>query len=127
MPTSSSQATLQEEEFKMFEVKFYTLPNGKSPIQDFMDSSQKSLRTKISRQIKYLREFGLTRENPDLRKISGTSLWEVRILGRDSTRIICVIVIYNRIIILHIFRKKSNKTPLSEIDLALKRWKTIDK
>lgn len=109
----------------MYKVNFYTLPGGKSPIKDFIDASQKSLRKKILREMKYLAEFGLTRENPSLRKLTGTPLWEVRILGGGSTRIICVMAVGSRIVIVHIFKKKSSKTPSKEIDLAMKRGKSL--
>ncbi len=107
----------------MYRVRFHEEKNGKTPIQDFIVSAEKSLRLKINRQIAYLQEFGLTGENPALKKISGTKLWEVRILGKDSTRIICVAIVNKEILILHIFRKKSNKMSPKDFKVALKRYK----
>ena len=111
----------------MYRVDFYTLPNGKSPIREFIVKAGKTLKTKIVRQIEHLQEFGLSAANPYLRKISGTPVWEVRILGKDSTRIVCIGLRGERIVILDIFKKKSNKTPRGEINTSLKRLKALDK
>lgn len=111
----------------MYKVTFYTLSDGNSPISDFLDSSQKSLRSKIIRQFGYLEEFGLTSINPNLRKLTGTPLWEVRILGKDSVRIICVALVSKEIVIVHIFTKRKNKTPSIEIRTALKRYWLLDR
>lgn len=109
----------------MYKVYFYEQKDGKSPVLDFIKSCQSSLRTKISKQIKTLQNYGLTENNPYLRKLTGTPLWESRILGRDNTRIICVAVIERKIIILNIFRKKGNKTPIRELELSMKRYKDL--
>lgn len=71
--------------------------------------------------------FGLTRENPNLKKLVGTQFREIRILGKDSTRIICVGLTKNEIIILNIFKKKSDKTPLKELNVSMKRYLEVDK
>lgn len=107
----------------MYRVRFFRQSDGESPIKDFLVSSHESLRSKIARQIRYLEEFGLTLANPNLKKLTGTSLWEVRILGKDNIRIICAAIISNEIAIVHIFKKKSNKTPLRDLNIALKRYK----
>lgn len=111
----------------MYKVRFYEEKNGKCPIRNFISSSQKSLREKINHQISHLEEFGLTLENPSLRKLTGTPLWEIRILGRDSTRMICVAVINNEIVVIHIFKKKSNKISPRDLKIALDRYKRLDK
>ncbi|MBI2326776.1 type II toxin-antitoxin system RelE/ParE family toxin [Candidatus Curtissbacteria bacterium] len=105
----------------MYRVTFYT-PQGKtSPIKEFLDSCQPSLRTKILRQLKYVEEYGLNPTIPNIKKITGTSLWELRILGRDNIRIVCVPQPEREVKVLHIFRKKKQKTPASELSVALKR------
>ena len=111
----------------MYTISFYEERNGRRPIRDFILSANKSLRTKIEHQLAYLQEFGLTHENPNLKKLAGTPLWEVRILGKDSTRIICVTIFDKEIFVLHIFRKKSNKTSPKDINIAIKRYEGLDK
>lgn len=109
----------------MSKVSFYTPPGKVSPIKKFLDLCQPSLRTKILRQFKYVEEYGLNPAIPNIKKIGGTSLWELRILGKDNIRIICVSRQKREIKVLHIFRKKKQKTPAKEISLAIKRHQEI--
>lgn len=105
----------------MYQVRFYTPQDKISPIKEFLDSCQPSLGTKILRQLKYVEEYGLTPAIPNIKKITGTSLWELRILGRDNIRIICVSQPEREVKVLHIFRKTQQKTPTRELNIALKR------
>ena|SRR3989344_2458214 len=105
----------------MYKISFYT-PQGKtSPIKEFLGSCQPGLRAKILRQLKYVEEYGLNPAIPNIKKITGTSLWELRILGSDNIRIICVSQPEREVKVLHIFRKKKQKTPTNELNVALKR------
>ncbi len=107
----------------MYVIRYYKGKSGRSPINDFIDTARESLRTKIARQFLYLEEFGLSSSNQALKKLTGTPLWEVRILGKDSTRIICVAIVKREIVIIHIFRKKSNKMSSKDLNISLKRYK----
>ena len=105
----------------MYKVTFYTEKDKRSPISDFLDSCGDISRAKILRQLKYIQEFGLTPKVPNLRKVTGTSLWELRILGKDNIRIFCVNQPGKEIKVVHIFKKKKQKTPQKEISIAQKR------
>ena len=107
----------------MYTVYFYTSQNKTSPISDFLDSCKLSLRAKIIRQLKYIEEYGLNRAVPNIKKISRTPFWELRILGKDNIRIICIPLSNNSVKILHIFKKKKRKTPIKEIKTAFERQK----
>ena len=105
----------------MYKVSFYT-PLGKtSPIKKFLNACQPNLRTKILRQLKYVEEYGLNPAIPNIKRIAGTTLWELRILGKDNVRIICVSLSNKEVKVLHIFKKEKQKTPAKELNLALKR------
>lgn len=106
---------------------FYSDIRGNDPIREFLDQLTKLAREKTIRAIKPLTEFGIGTHILNTKKLVGTPLWEVRVLGKDSIRIVYAVVIANRILILHGFMKKSQKTPAREISLALKRlndWKS---
>jgi len=109
----------------VYKTSFYTKPDGNSPIKEFLTKSNEVLRTKILRQIKYIQEFGLTPSIPNLKKISGTPLWEIRILGKDNVRIFCSTLPNKEVKILHIFAKRRQKTPQKEIRRALQCYKEI--
>lgn len=109
----------------MYIVEFYTSPNGKSIIKDILDDCSKPQRSKILKAIATMEEFGISRDIPNLRKLSGTKLWEYRILGKDNIRLILVTIINGRIIILNIFIKKKQKTPINELNISNDRYKIM--
>lgn len=100
---------------------FYSDSRGGDPVRDFLDKLSKPARDKTLRAIAPLVEFGIGTHVLNTKKLKGTPLWEVRVLGKDSVRILYAIAIANRVLILHGFIKKSQKTPTKEINLALKR------
>lgn len=105
---------------------FYSDSHGNDPIRDFLDNLSKPAREKTIRAINPLTEFGIGSHILNTKKLVGTPLWEVRVLGKDSIRIVYAVVVANRVLILHGFIKKSQKTPVREISLAIKRlndWK----
>ena len=54
------------------------------------------------------------------------ALWEMRLTGRDGiARAIYVTATGKRVVIVRAFRKKTKKTPRSEIELALKRAEDV--
>lgn len=105
----------------MTSVKFFIDHRGKNPVGDFLDKN-KETKIKVSVIIKNIIEFGLVSAIPHIKKLSGYPLWEIRILGKDSTRVIYANKIKEEIILLHAFKKKTNKTPIKEINIALNRF-----
>ena len=54
-------------------------------------------------------------------------LWEMRIKGRDGiARAIYVTAKNRRIVIVHVFRKKTRKTPRAAIRMALSRMQELE-
>ncbi len=58
-------------------------------------------------------------------KMRGTSsLWELRVeYGGNIFRVLATTAKANRVILLHAFQKKSQKTPLQDIEIATQRQK----
>jgi phage-related protein len=54
------------------------------------------------------------------------ALWEMRIKGRSGiARAVYVTAVGKRIVVVHVFEKKTQKTPRREIATALKRAKEV--
>lgn len=104
-------------------VIYYISPNGDNPVSDFLDRLASARQAKLLRIIKYVEIYGLQSILPHIKKLSGTPLWEIRILGKDNIRILYAVVHHNSIILLHGFVKKTQKTPSKEIITALSRLK----
>lgn len=104
-------------------VVYFVSLSGENPVSEFIDSCNKPQQVKILRRLKNLEEYGLQVIIPHIKKLSGTPFWELRILGKDSIRIIYITEISNQIILFHGFFKKTQKTPPKEIEICLKRLK----
>ena len=53
-------------------------------------------------------------------------LWEIRMKGRDGiSRAIYVVAKLKRVVVVRVFKKKTQKTPRREINLALERAKEV--
>ena len=77
----------------------------------------------ISRLIE---EFGLEQVREPHVKHIRSRLWEMRMKGRDGiSRALYVTAIGQRVVVVRVFLKKTQKTPNREIDLALKRAKEL--
>jgi len=101
---------------------YYTSVQGDNPVDKFLDSLSEKQQAKILRVFQYIQKYGLTSILPHTKKISGTPLWEIRILGQDNIRTIYAIFSQNTVVIFHGFIKKKQKTPLREINIALSRY-----
>lgn len=78
---------------------------------------------KIADVLDLLEEFGILVGPPHLKKVTGTPLWELRILGSDNIRIFYVAVVGRKFLLLHAFAKKKQKTDRREIKTAIERLK----
>jgi phage-related protein len=62
---------------------------------------------------------------PHVKHLEG-KLWEMRLTGRDGiARVLYVAAIGQRVVVVRVFVKKTQKTPRAEIELALQRAKDI--
>lgn len=85
------------------------------------------MRAKLEHIVRLITEFGLDRvREPHVKHLEGR-LWEMRLIGRDGiARALYVTAIGKRVVIVRAFRKKSQKTPRREIELALRRAEEVE-
>ena len=102
-------------------IKVYESPNGDKPVEDFVKSLNERVQIKVSNTLDHLEEFGTKLGYPHFKKLTGSTLWELRIIGADSIRIFYVTVTGKVFLLLHGFKKKSQKAPRQEIIIAQKR------
>jgi phage-related protein len=84
------------------------------------------LRARFVRLGDRIRQTGLVGlSEPHVKHLDG-KLWEMRLMGRDGiARALYVTAIGERVVVVRVFIKKTQKTPQTEIDLALQRAKEI--
>ena len=95
-------------------------------LSDVVDKELEDLsadvRAKFIRICELIEEFGHEQVGMPHVKHLGDQLWEMRM---KSSRALYVMGPHERIIVLRVFTKKTQKTPRREIDLALKRAKNM--
>ena len=71
-----------------------------------------------------LEEYGPQRVREPYVKPLGGKLWEMRMKGRDNiARAIYVAAVGRRLVVLHVFVKKTEKTPRGVLETAMRRAK----
>ena len=91
-----------------------------------VDALPADMRARLARIARLIEEQGLERVGePHVKHLEGR-LWEMRLKGRSGiSRALYVTVVGQRVVIVRVFVKKTEKTPRREIDLALVRAKAI--
>ena len=107
-----------------WEVEYYQKENGEIPVEDFLLSLPPKLRAKAYSDILLLARLGTNIREPYSSPIKGEKykgLFELRTkFSTDITRIFYFTHHNNKFILLHGFVKKSDKTPVRELERAIK-------
>lgn len=108
------------DEQKRTPAKFYRTAGGAEPVRDWLKNLDAVDRRTIGMDLKLV-EYGWPVGMPLCRSL-GQGLWEVRssISSKRIARIIFCVE-GGEMIILHGFIKKTQKTPMQDLDLSLKR------
>ena len=109
---------------KKLPAMFYRSPGGAEPVRDWLKALPEADRRLMGRDIATA-EFGWPIGMPLCRSLGG-GLWEVRsslTQGRIARVVFCASG--GRMVLLHGFVKKAQKTPKPDLELARKRQKEI--
>lgn len=104
-------------------INFFQTKREKFPIKDFIEKQGYSTKVKIERYITLLKVSGPFLKPPYMKKIQN-KLYELRIVGKEQIRIFYTMD-HGEYYLLHIFKKKSQKIPVREIQTAIDRMKEI--
>ena len=109
----------------MYEIVYYWTERGDDPVREFISFLQAKTRQKIEQNILHLSSEGSFLKRPYADKVAGP-IYELRIrMGSDQIRILYAFIFRSQILLLHIFRKKTNAIPLRDIELAEGRLKNF--
>lgn len=100
---------------------FYRSWNGVEPVRDWLKGLPKTDRKAIGEDIAYV-QFKWPIGKPRIDHLRGP-VWEVRTTLDNRIARTLFAVTHGRMVLLHGFIKKTQRTPVEEIDLALKRFK----
>jgi phage-related protein len=102
-------------------LEFYREADGSSPVAEFLDSLDLKTRTRFRWSMEQLRVRNVQAREPLVRHLEG-DLWELREESRTNVyRIIYFFFTGRRIIFLHGFQKKTQRTPRRELEMARRR------
>lgn len=106
-----------------YKVYFFQTARGDYPVKKFTESQDESTYAKIVRMIELVQKYGPYLMGPYVKKLR-KDLYELRISGKIAVRILftCINGCYY---LLHAFKKKTQKTPVKEIEIGLDRMKEI--
>ena len=121
-------AGMRQQNPKIIEVLFYKTPGGKEPVREWMLQLDKDDRYIMGVDLKTV-EFGWPLGMPLVRSMKNRDrLWEARsnISGNRIARVLFT-VHDARMVLLHGFIKKTQKTPKSDLDLADDRKREVNR
>lgn len=108
----------------ILEVRFFRTTAGNEPVREWLKSLTREDRKSIGEDIKTA-QFGWPIGMPLIRKLE-KGLWEVRTTLEDGIARVIFTVVGNRMILLHGFVKKSQKTPKNDLETARKRLSQVE-
>ncbi len=102
-------------------VEFYVGPSGTRPVNEFIEGLDAKAKARLIGAIERLRVLNVNAKEPLVRHIEG-KLCELRRESDTSIyRLIYFFFTGRRVVFLHGFQKKTQKTPRREIETALRR------
>ncbi len=102
---------------------YYTTDSGKSPVEEFICSLDEKTQEQFIFKKELLERFGPQLRQPHTDKIGG-GIFELRFKGEEGQiRVLFFFFYEKKIILLHGFVKKTQKTPGKEIEIAQERRK----
>lgn len=105
----------------MFEVEFYSIKDGREPVAEFIDSLDSKMAAKLVGLMEVLEEKGTDLRMPYSEYLED-GIFELRCKqGNNITRALYFFYIGKKIIVTNGFVKKTQKTPISELNIAKKR------
>lgn len=105
---------------KTITVRFYKSESGNEPVREWLKGLSKDDKTIIGEDIKTV-EFGWPLGMPLVRKLD-RALWEVRsdITNKEIARVLFTVK-NDVMVLLHGFKKKTQKTPDNDLKIAKER------
>ncbi len=106
-------------------ISFYRTGFGNSPIEKFIKSLPKSDQARFAEIYEGILQYGFHCPRAVFKVIEG-KLWEIKFKARGGGyRVLYVVIDGENMIWLHAFKKKTQKTPRRDIEIAKKRMREI--
>jgi phage-related protein len=98
-------------------------PKGKEEIE----ALSLKMRAKLEHILNLLQDYGLSYVYEPYVKHLQNELWEIRVKDKDGiARVVYILANKKRIVLLHAFVKKTQKTPKVALEIAVKRIREVE-
>jgi phage-related protein len=111
-------------QFKKLDVRFFASLSGAEPVREWLLSLSKQDKAIIGEDILKV-QYSWPIGKPLVDNL-GNGLWEVRSRLNDRIARVIFFIFEKKMILLHGFIKKTQKTPIQELEIALKRKKLFE-
>lgn len=105
-------------------IETYETESGEKIVDEFIKKQQPQAKAKIVHTVKLLKLYGNKLGLPHSKAL-GYGLYELRIRGKEELRIIYCFTQRKTIYLLHGFKKQTQQAPLKELNIALKRKRSL--
>jgi len=106
-------------------IVFYVDDRGNEPVRDFLRSLDAKTKSRFDWSIEQLRLRNVRAREPLVRHLEG-KIWELREESQTNIyRLLYFFFVGRKIVFVHGFHKKTQKTPRRELDVALKRLEDL--
>ena len=107
------------------QIACYQTQSGRSPVEDFIEALPKVDQARFIDVFEGIEEYGFGCPRVQLKSLRG-KLWEIKFNAPSGGyRIAYVVVEADQMVWLHAFKKKTQKTPVADLELAEKRMMEV--
>lgn len=106
-------------------IYYYRSSSGREIVYDYIESLDKDTENEINAFLRKFRDDYRFRRSPYCKKLT-KNIFEIRIKARDCYRILYAFLYHDTVVLLHIFKKKTNKIPKKDLKLAINRLKLYE-
>src|SRR5512139_3760522 len=100
-------------------VVFYRTADGTCPVQEFLDSLPAKAAQKVTWVLSLIEDLDIVPSTYFKKLVGSEQIWECRILvGTKAVRMFCFLDGNSVVVLTHGFIKKTQRTPLREIERA---------
>ena len=115
---------MQSVDLPKLTVRFFRTEQGNEPVREWLKDLPSAERKTVGDEIRAV-QFGWPIGMPLVRKLK-PGLWEVRVRLDERMARVLFSVLDGEAVLLHGFIKKSQKTPVADLETAMARMKTLN-
>lgn len=106
-------------------IYYHKSSSGREIVYDYIESLDKDTENEINAFLRKFRDGDRFRRGPYCKKLT-KDIFEIRIKAKDCYRILYAFLYRDTVVLLHIFKKKTNKIPKKDLKLAINRLKLYE-